>query len=169
MKNATASEFVDRIKQLVGTHNLSDEQEFLNGILIPKSKNIDSNRSGEFLTDLYSNYDLRGRIIGIEFLGRLNETSDFIFFASSDPFDIGIEKKTNKIIMYDYEFNQIHLKLANDINEFIKIILLIFEYGLDGWIYNKQYTKADRSRLLRKIKEIVDVEYLKYYEESYGN
>ena len=169
MKNATASEFVDKIKQLVGTHNLSAEQDFLNEILIPELKKPDFNLTGDFLTDLYNNYDLSGRTIGVDFLGQVNENSNFIFFAVNDPFYIGIEKKTNEIIMYDSESNQTHLKLAKDINEFIKIILLIFDYGLAGWIYEKQYSKSDRNTLLTKIKGIVDMEYLPFYEQSYGN
>ncbi len=169
MKNSTASDFVDKIKELVGNYNLSAEQEYLNEILIPESKKTESNLTGKFLSDLYNNYDLNGRTIGFDFLGRLNENSDYIFFAISDPFDIGIDKKTNEIIMYDSEFNQVHLKLAKGINEFIEIILLIFEYGLPGWISEKQYSKDDRLSLLKKIKATVDSKYLTFYEQSYGN
>jgi hypothetical protein len=169
MKNATASKFVDKIKQLVGKYNLTAEQEYLNEILVPESKKTESNLTGEFLFDLYNNFDLSGRTIGFDFLGRLNENSEYIFFAISDPFDIGIDKKTNEIIMYDSEFNQVHLKLAKEINEFIEIILLIFEYGLDGWVSEKQYTKDDRVSLLKKIKATVDSEYSTFYEQSYGN
>lgn len=169
MKNATASDFVDKIKELVGNYNLSAEQEYLNAILIPESKKTDSNLTGNFLSDLYNNYDLSGRTIGFDFLGRLNENSDYIFFAISDPFDLGIDKKTNEIIMYDSEFNQLHLKLAKGIKEFIAIILLIFEYGLPGWISEKQYSKDDRLSLLKKIKATVDSEYLAFYEQSYGH
>ena len=93
MKNATASEFVDKIKQLVGKYNLTAEQEYLNEILVPESKKTESNLTGEFLFDLYNNFDLSGRTIGFDFLGRLNENSEYIFFAISDPFDIGIDKK----------------------------------------------------------------------------
>lgn len=79
------------------------------------------------MSDLYNNYDLGGGTIGFDFFRRVNENSDYIFFAASDPFDIGIDKKTNEIIMYDFEFYQVHLKLAKGINEFIEIILLIFK------------------------------------------
>ncbi len=169
MKNTTATEFVDRIKRLVGNHNLSVEQEYLNEILIPDSKKTDFNLTGDFLFDLHNNYDLKGRTIGFDFLGQLDENSDFIFFAISDTFYIGLDKKTNEIIMYDSEISQVHLKLAKDINEFINIILLIFEYGLDGWISEKQYSTDDRLSLFKKIKGIADTEYLTFYEQSYGN
>ena len=169
MKNATASEFVDKIKQLVGNYNLTTEQENLNEILIPESKKTETNLTGDFLFDLHNNYNLNGRTIGFDFLGRLDENSNYIFFAMSDPFEIGMDKKTNEIIMYDSEINQVHLKLAKDISEFIKIIILIFEYGLSGWISEKQYTKEDRLSLLKKIKEIVNTEYYTFYEETYGN
>ena len=165
----TASDFVDKIKELVGNYNLSAEQEYLNEILIPESKKNDSILTGKFLSDLYNNYDFSGRTIGFDFLGRLNENSDYIFFAISDPFYIGIDKKTNEIIMYDSKFNKVHLKLAKGINEFIEVILLIFEYGLPGWISEKQYSKDDRLSLLKKIKANVDSEYLAFYEQSYGN
>ena len=166
MKNATATEFVDGLKQLIGEYNLSTEQEYLNEILIPDSKKANINLTGDFLFDLHNNYDLNGRTIGFDFLGRLDENSDYTFFAISDPFYIGLDKKTSEIIMYDSEINEVHLKLAKDINEFINIVLLIFEYGLDGWISEKQYSTDDRFSLFEKIKGILETEYLTFYEQS---
>lgn len=169
MKDITASQFVEKIKQIFGNYKLSAEQEYLNEILIPQLKKTNLDLTGDFLFDLYNNYDLSGRIIGFDFRGRLNETSDYTFFAMLDTFEIGIDKKTKEIIIYDSEFSRVHLKLAKNINEFIKVIYLIFEYGLSGWIFEKQYTKEDRLSLLEKIKVIVETEYLTYYEQCYEN
>lgn len=169
MTNIKASEFVNRVKQLVANYELMPEQLYLNEILIPETKKYNTNLTGEFLFDLYNNYDLKGRTIGFDFLDKLNENSDFIFFAMQDPFEIAINKKTNEVIMYDSEFCRIYLKLAKNINEFIKITLLIFEYSLSGWIFEKEYTKDDRFTLFKKIEDIVDTEYITYYKQTYAN
>ncbi|WP_345006325.1 hypothetical protein [Snuella lapsa] len=165
----TATKFVDRLKELLENYNLTTEQEYLNEILIPESKNSNLNLTKNFLSDLHNNYDLSGRTIGFDFLGRLNENFDYVFFAINDPFYIGLDKKTNEIIMYDMEFEKIHLKLAKNIEQFTQIILLIFEFGLPGWINEKQYSTDDRNNLLTKIKDITGSEYWTFYEQSYGN
>ncbi|WMI70038.1 hypothetical protein [Mangrovimonas sp. YM274] len=169
MEKLNAIEFVDKLKELFGSFNISDEQEYLNEILIPESKNKGLNLTGDFLNDLHTNYDLSGRTIGFDFLEKLNENSDFVFFGLSDPFYMGLDKKSGEIIMYDMEYDKVHLRLAENIDQFVQAILLIFEYGLPGWINEKQYSQDDRLLLLSKIKKVVNQNYLTYYEQSYGN
>jgi hypothetical protein len=164
----SAIEFVDRINQLVSNYNIADEQKHLYEFLIPKQKQWNSILTGDFLIDLYNNYDLDGCIIGFDFLRKLEINPNYVFFASNDPFHIGLDINTNEIIMYDFEYEQVHLKIAKDIYEFIEISLLTFEYGLPGWIYEKEYSKEDRLTLLTKIEGIVNPEYLTFYEQSYG-
>jgi len=169
MTNMTPIDFVDRINQLLRNYNITEEQEYLYEILIPKLKRSDLGLTGDFLTDLYNKYDLSGRTVGFEFLRKLEINSNYVFFGLSDPFYIGLDKNTKEIIMFDSEFGKVHLKLAKDLDQFINVIILIFDYGLDGWISEKQYSKDDRKSLFLKIKEFVDQEYLTYYEQSYGN
>ena len=169
MSNITAIEFVNKINKSISYYNITKELDYLNEILIPKPKRKDLRLTGEFLEDLYRNYDLNGRVIGFDFLKELDITSEYIFFALNDPFYIGLQKKTDEIIIFDPKFDKVHLKLAKNLEEFIDVIFLIFDYSLDGWIYEKKYSKDDRNLLLLKIKEIVDLKYLTFYEQSYGN
>ena len=69
MEKLNAIEFVNKLKELFGKFNISDEQEYLNEILIPKLKNKNLSLTGNFLYDLHTNYDLSGRTIGFDFLG----------------------------------------------------------------------------------------------------
>lgn len=164
-----AKEFVKKVVELVNKHQIPSEKEFIYEILIPESKHQNKPVVDNFLVDLYNNFILSGRVIGFSFNNKLIESNNFIFFASQDPFDIGIDKATGEIIMYDGEYEKIHLKLSKSMDEFLELTLLIFDYGLSGWIEDKKYTESDRKELFRLIKSKVDEDYLEYYRQSYNN
>ncbi|WP_196889422.1 hypothetical protein [Aureivirga sp. CE67] len=169
MRDLTAIKFVEKLKELLNKNLITSEKEYLFEILIPETKNNNPILTKNFLSDLYENYNLSGRAIGFNFLGKLEENSEYVFFVLQDPFYIGIEKKTKEIVMFDPEFEMVHLRLAKNIEQFFQVILLIYEYGLPSWVYEKQYSKEDRNKLFENITKILDSKYLTYYEQSYGN
>ena len=97
-------EFDNRLNDSFNKYDLN-EKEFLTDILLLKPKGKRQDLSGDFLTDLFSNYVLSGRTIGFDFNSKLTDNENFLFFASQNPFDIGIDKTNGNIIMWDEEHN----------------------------------------------------------------
>ncbi len=161
-------EFDKKLNESFNRFDLS-EKEFLTDILLLKPKGMVHDLSDDFLIDLYNNFVLSGRTIGFGFNNELIDNGKFLFFASQDPFDIGIDKGNGNIIMWDQEWARIHYRLAPDLDTFLEIILEIYDHGLPGWFEEKKYTNEDRKGLFSKIEKILDKEYLGYYQESYGN
>lgn len=169
MTKTNAIDFVNELNNLVSKFEITPDKEFLKNILLPKQINTNINLTGDFLVDLFNNYELSERTIVFDFHNKLEINSTFIFFATSDIFSIGQNIESEEIIMFDLADDEVYIKLAKDLNEFIEVILLIFNYELEGWINNKTYLLKDRKSILSEIKKCISPEYLQYYEVAYGS
>ena len=159
------TEFENRITELVNEVGIPQEKDFLEGILLLKPKRTEQTLSGDFLKDLFDNYVMTGRSIGFDFNKRIEENECFIFFASQDVLRIGVNKNNAEIVMVDHENDVI--RIAKNIENFIEIILIIFEYNIPGWCVEKKYTKEDRGNLYKKLERIIEPKYRDYYRKSY--
>ena len=159
-------EFINRLNDSFSKFDLNGF-EFLTDILLPKSKGKVKSYSGDFLSDLFKNYVLGGRTIGFDFNNRLEVNDKFSFFATQDIFNIGINNETGEIVMWDTEREKIHFILSPDLNTFLNIILIIYNYSLPGWFEVKKYQKNDRLKLYEQIECLVDKEYLGHYAEAF--
>ena len=162
-----AEHFVQTIQRLFDQHELNEDKGFLKRILTFRPKEIKTDLTGDFLADLYNMYEVVGRTIVFNFAKELTTIEGCTFFAFQDPFEVGIELKTANIIMWDPEHEALVYRLAPNINSFLKVLLLIYEYGLPGWFEEKQYSRIERNQLYEKIKQILNSEFLSYYKESY--
>ena len=160
--------FIARINSAFNSHRLTEDLEYLTGMLLPKQNRDSMSISGEFLTDLYRNFELQGRSLGFEFKHKLSEEDDFIFFASQDVMQIGVEKASGEVVMFDNEFDRVHHRLAPDLDTFLEICVKIYEYDLPGFFEEKTYAPEDRRSLYLQLESILPETYLKYYSESYN-
>lgn len=145
------------------------EREYLMDILTLAPKQLKIELTGDFLTDLFTNFHTDGRIIGFAFDRELTEQGPYRFFASIDIDKIGEDTESGEIVLYDSFDNKVIHRLAKDIKQFIQVALVIFEYELPGWCKDKQYNFADRSNLYLDLKALLEADYLSYYEETYSS
>jgi len=161
-------EFINRLNESFSKFDLKGF-EFLTDILLPKPKVKINSCSGKFLFDLYDNYILSGRTIGFDFNNKLEIHGEFLFFATQDIFNIGINNETGQIVMWDTEWEKIHHMLSPDLDTFLNIILKIYDYSLPGWFEEKKYEKNDRLVLFEQIENLVSKEYLAHYTEAFNS
>ena len=144
------------------------EREYLMDILTFSPKQLKIELTGDFLTDLFTNFHTEGRIVGFAFDRELTEQAPYRFFANIDIDKIGTDTESREVVLYDTFQNKVIHRLAKNMEQFIQVSLIIFEYNLPGWCKDKQYNFADRSNLYLELKALLDSDYLSYYAETYN-
>ena len=161
-------EFVKKLMTSYNQFELKEENAYLKDILTIEKKHGDFKLSGDFLSDLYKKYEVGGRTIAFDFNKEIEEYMGFRFFAYQDPMNIGLEKESGNVVMYDKEWERIHYHLAPNLDVFLNIVLMIYAYALPGWFEDKKYTATDRKLLFSRIESIVGKDFLQYYNETYN-
>jgi hypothetical protein len=163
-------DFYTQARELVLKEGIPEDQEFLKEILLLEAKKTELSITTDLLHDLYANFNLQGKVIGgISFSSELEMENGHLYFASEDVFRIGKNIATSEIIMYNTVSDKIYQILAPNIEIYLKVALIIFEYNLPGWCSEKTYSESDRKNLYKKIEPILEEKYLQYYKESYSS
>lgn len=162
------TEFRTQLLAIINAYPQEEGNAWIFEMYLPSLKQDSIKETGDLLSDLYNNLDLRHlNIMATSFYKSVTEDPTYYYIGSIDTDKIVIDKKSNEVLLLSEEDDLLYY-LAMDLSSYLEVLVLLSAYSIQGY-FGHTFIASDRKAVLTRCKAILKEEkYFPYYEVSFS-